>query len=365
MKISTLRLFYFGNEQQKSDVYYYVVLPLLSKYLSPCSYYVKRDWNGGPNYKVIFREQPFNSQLFYNEFLSKVNSEYHVTANNLLANIASYEKLGSVIGSIERADTKTVDSQYHLKMTNEHFDFAQVKKLYNSRGHFELQLHSLMSLQAFVNQRGREIYAMPDTSKYVLFMQLMLHLLRYSHLEDKYSMMVYLSNSEGILAIAEQYGKRDSMLEKFKLIYNKLPLNVVRTPELSVSETISQWDQLFADINDKIKNFIQTNELYTEGYYSQGEQHEHLQKNVAEINSDFHNQVLMNNLTAITGHKLHQQFRFLVNIEYQVMHMLGITFKEKAFLCYGISRFIMDETGSDWREILSERRIVNEIKDKK
>lgn len=360
MMYKTMRLFYFGNEQQKSDVYFQLILPLLSKYLKACSYFVKRDWNGGPNYKIFFENQVFDQGALHREYLESIKNDYPVSEEELTKNISSYQQLGSVIGEIERAETDTVDRDNHLKLVMTDLDLMQVKKLYNSQGHLDLQFRSLMKLQAFVNQYSKEINSIPVAERYVLFMQLMLQVLSYSKLGDKYSMIVYLSNSEGILAIAQGYGKREGMMAKFDLLYDALPLKTLRFPEKRGADILDYWQKLFNQINEEIDTYIQTNELYTDGYYSKEDQHKHLQQNIGNINSEFHNQALMNNHSDVTAHKVHQQFRFLINIEYQVMHMLGITFKEKAFLCHALPRFIMEETGSSWQEILSERRVTIE-----
>lgn len=360
MMYKEMRLFYFGNEQQKSDVYFQIILPLLSKHLKAHSYFVKRDWNGGPNYKIIFEDQALNQASLYKEYLSSVKKDYSVSEEELAENISSYQQLGSVIGKIERADTALVDRQNHLKIVMTSLDISQMKKLYNSQGHLALQFHSLMKLQDVVNQYGKKITDAPVADRYILFMQLMLQVLSYSNLEDKYSMMVYLSNSEGILAVADEYGKRKKMMIKFDTLYDALPLDTLRFPKEQFAGVLGHWQKLFDQINKEINAYIQTNELYTDGYYSREEQHKHLQQNIGEINSDFHDQALMNNFSDVTAHKTHQQFRFLINIEYQVMHMLGITFKEKAFLCHALPRFIMEETGSSWQEILSERRVTIE-----
>lgn len=360
MTYKTMRLYYFGNEQQKEDVYFQVIIPLFNKYLKPNTYFIKRDWNGGPNYKIIFEKQKFDQYSLYKEYLNILEKEYLVSEKELLTNIISYQQLGSVIGEIERTSKDSIDKKNHLKMSVKSLDIIQMKKLYNSQGHLQLQFSSLMKLQNFVNQWGREINSLPVRERYILLMQLMLQILRYSNLEDKYSMIVYLSNSEGILAIADEYGKRRNLISKFNLLYTSLPLATLRSSKSAFLNIFNHWERLFDRIDKEISDYLQKDKLYMVGYYSKEEQYEHLQQNIQRINSDFHNQVILDSVQDITSHKIHQQFRLLINIEYQLMHMLGVTFKEKAFLCYALPRFIMEEIGSSWQDILSERKIMNE-----
>jgi hypothetical protein len=360
-----MRLFYFGNEKQKSDAYFEIIFPLLSKYLRAGSYFVRRDWNGGPNYKIIFQDQVINLDTFNNEYLTNFSNSYLVSHKALHKNIIAYKNLSATIGELERTDARDIDANNHLKTSIHPLDITQIKKIYDSENHFKLQFEALSLAQIFVTTYAKKIRDTPLRRRYILLMQLMRVILKYSKLPDKYAMVTYLSNSEGVLAIAKQNGLGDQFLHKYNLLYDALPIDELAHPEKAFAELIEDWKELFDKINEKFHLYMEQGEVYEDGYYSKEERHNELLKNMAKIESDFHEQALMQHLNIIENHKMQQDFRFLVNIEYQILHMMDITFKERAFLCHALCRAIMAETNTSWQEIIAERNDMLAAKNEK
>jgi len=352
-----INAYFFGNEHQKKEVYVYFILPYLSKNSLAPDYYVRRDWNGGPNYKITAKYGTINSEAFQLDFSEHIQSAYDLNNETIEHNLKKYQAFNETISGIEKQGYRKVKASKHGQVELSSYDEQYMKTVFNSRSHFFMQTNALCQLQPFVTKWAGELAEMPAEDRYMTVIKLMHAVLAYSGLDDVFSVLVYFSNSEGVLAVADQYGKRREMEEAFKQLYDRLPMNRVRETEPLLSGCLTMWKEAFDEINKQISTMINEKNIYEEGFYSRENQHQALMQNVAGLTSPFHQHFMQHDVKSVTETVMHQRFRFLVNIVYQCLHMLDVTFKEKAFFCYALSRFLMEEKGTGWQQIVKERSI--------
>ena len=103
---------------------------------------------------------------------------------------------------------------------------------------------------------------------------------------------------------------------------------------------------------------VKNNVLSEEGYYNLSEQEKQMIYNVSNINSEFHTAFINDEkLHDIVTGDIHLTFRSIVNILYNILPILNITFVEKNFCCYSIVRYVMAKYNTSWKEIFEERSL--------
>lgn len=350
-KVREIRLYFFGNELQKKEVYLSFVIKELPFFLE--DYYVERDWLGGPNYRVITSDNDININFLEKQFQQFCLEKYgYIEKSTILENIEKYKNQSHNLAVIERRTKTDINIQNHLELKLQNVDEYYIKQRFNSLEHFNIHTQSLMKLQPFINKYITYFTNLERLEKIKFTNELLYSSLVILKIPNKFSILTYVSHIEGMMAIAKQYGYYDQYIkifEKFNDIiknedFSRLNMSFLRCWEETLTEVLS-------DINMKI-GMLKKDE---KGYFTKEKQSILLKQNINEIESEFHNLLINNNFEELSKQEEHIKIRILTNIIYKCMHMLGVTFNEKNISIYILVESILDKYNTNWKDIVIER----------
>ena len=352
--VQEIRAYFFGNEAQKKQVYEQFIIPYFKQEEIP--FHAERDWYGGPNFRVITTDNQIDITLFKQEFEKYCIDQFGVLdETQLKKEVETYVKNTAIVSQMERRENKTISTDHHLTVAHEPIDTNYVKKRFNSFHHFRIHTELLFSIQKFINEHIHKLSSLTKEKQMAYVTRALYDVLSVSEFEEKDAVLVYISNIEGVLAIADTLGMKDKYLQVYNQMYDVLKPNDFFLNEDYYEDFGTSWLQTIEEIHALIVNQLSLLEVDEEGYYSREEQYDLLLKNITEIDSDFHNQLVVKNINELLQHEEHQIFKVLINIIYKAVHMLGIQFNEKNAACYLVSRYVLERNDTTWDAILEER----------
>ncbi|MDM5302504.1 hypothetical protein QUF44_13055 [Bacillus subtilis] len=352
--ILELRLFFFGTEEQKKFVYFEFIIPYFSKMGIP--FYAERDWAGGPNYRIIMETQMIEVAEVKHEFMAFCNQNVGEIGKEIIQrNLQAYKKNTSTIAQMERRQYREINADNHLKLECHPIDEKYVKERFNSFQHFNVHTQSLFLMQQFINSKLLFLKEMGSEEKIKNTAMFFYDALSLSKYDEKFSILVYISNIEGVLAIAEKMQKKELFLKTYEKMYKALQPK--KFFEDNGYELIygKNWRNTLSEIYRLITANLDKLNVQDKGYYSFEEQKQLLYKNIQDIDSNFHNQLVNNNIEELLKHEEHAVFKVLINVIYKFVHMLGVNFNEKNAACYIVCQYVLDKNNTTWQEILKER----------
>ncbi|KQU63083.1 hypothetical protein ASG66_01325 [Bacillus sp. Leaf406] len=351
--LTEIRLFFFGSEEQKAKVYVDWVIPYFMEIGVP--FHAERDWFGGPNYRIVL-EGDVNLEDVKSHFRSHCMREHgEIDEGEILRNLAAYQKNTAVVAGMERREHRDVSHLNHLEVEAGTIPESYVKKRFHSFLHLKVHTEALFKMQSFINHHLSQWRGMDQTAKISHTARFFRDVLPYSRFEEKYAVLVYVSNIEGVLAIAESMKKKQAYINTYERVYD-----VLNPRELFAGKDYEEafgmdWRVTIGSIDSLITTNLEGLAGEEEGYYSHREQRELLYQNIREIGSGFHDELMARNIEGLLDHEEHARFKYLINVVYKFIHMIGVSFNEKNVACYIVSRFILEENGTTWDEILKER----------
>ncbi|MBA4536690.1 hypothetical protein H1Z61_05910 [Bacillus aquiflavi] len=351
-----VKAFFFGTEEQKRKTYFSFILPFFKEIDGEFS--AERDWNGGPHYRIILPKH--HDQLlvhFEKDFKAYVKREFgDLSKVELEENIEQYVKHHETIAGMESRSKEEINAGRHLTVAIHSYDEAYLRQTFNSYQHFVVHTQSLFFMQKFISSFGERFFNLPKEKKYLYFTKMLYEVLTFSSFHPKFAVLVYVSNIEGVFAIAEQYGKRAAFEKAYQTLYKSLPFETLANdPEFN--ELGATWKDTIGNIYSLIKENVKNLFTDEEGFYSKELQKEELVQNIQGISSEFHDLLLKQDVEEWTNHEEHVIYRVLINIVYKSAHMLQFTFTEKNFACYAVCEYVMDKYHTTWREIMAQRGI--------
>jgi hypothetical protein len=350
-----LRLYFFGTEQQKKAVFFDFIIPFFDKMEIP--YYAERDWFGGPCYRIIHEHPDMDMKWVEREFTAYCEEiAGDITEEELEQNVEAYRKSTPAIAQMERREYREVKADTHLSVEAGMIDPAYVKKRFNSFQHLKVHIQSLFHIQSFISGNLGKLRSLNSEERIKYTARFYRDVLQFSQFEEKYAVLVYVSNIEGVLAIADTRGKKQAYIQTYEKVYDFLnPGQFFQ--ERDYDDTFGkEWKQtlrtIFNLITDNLDGLLHQHD---EGYFSPDEQNALLHQNINEIGSGFHDELLNKNIDDLLKHREHSIFKYLINIVYKFIHMLGIQFNEKNAACYIVCKYILGTNGTTWKQILEER----------
>lgn len=350
-----VKAFFFGNELQKQKVYEDFILPYFTNVLG--KYYAERDWLGGPHYKIILMQEDLEIlENFEASFRNYCLSNFGMlTESQINQNINPYVKYNEVIPGMERRTPKPIDMNHHLTVTVSPYDQEYLKTTFNSMTHFKVHTQGLFKLQTILHTHLTFMRSLDRKTQLQYLARMFYDVLSLSRFPRKYSVLVYLSNIEGVFAIADQYEKNVSLRDKFEKIYQEIEAEKSFADGDYQSLIGEKWFSVITQISENIKENLEKLSESEEGFFSLEEQKQRLISNVGTIDSPFHQSIVHGDLDQLLNHEEHKLFKHLINLVYKASHLLGFSFMEKNIACYAVTKYILDKNGSSWAEILMER----------
>ncbi|WP_113929031.1 hypothetical protein [Bacillus sp. P14.5] len=353
--IVELRLYFFGTEQQKKAVFFEFIIPFFDKMKIP--YYAERDWFGGPCYRIIHEYPEMDIGWVEKEFAAFCEGiAGSLTKEALEQNLKAYKTNTPAIAQMERREYREVKVDNHLSVESDKIDAEYVKKRFNSFQHLKVHIQSLFHIQSFMSGNLESLKSLSSGERIKYTARFYRDVLQYSQYEEKYSVLVYVSNIEGVLAIADTRGKKEAYIQTYEKVYDFLNPEQFFQEEDYEDKFGRQWKQtltaIYSLITDNLDILLHQHD---EGYFSPEEQNALLKQNISQIESGFHDELLNNSIDDLLKHREHSIFKYLINIIYKFIHMLGIPFNEKNAACYIVCKYILDKRGTTWKQILDER----------
>ena len=144
---------------------------------------------------------------------------------------------------------------------------------------------------------------------------------------------MFVSNIAGVFALAKQYGKEDAFRNYFESEYKKYPMGEFEQVELdgSLLDRFSvAWTQIY---NDCIA-LVDEDLLSEKGYYRLEDQVQQARANMHGLESEFHQTLIRDeHLNEMVSSRTHLVFRSIVNILYNLMPSLNLSFLDKQLCC--------------------------------
>ncbi|MBP3038188.1 hypothetical protein J9303_01530 [Bacillaceae bacterium Marseille-Q3522] len=352
--VQEIRAYFFGNEAQKKHVYERFIIPYFQQANIP--FHAERDWYGGPNYRVVTMDKKLDIALFKQAFVHYCNEQFGVLNEiQLQENVEAYVKNTAIVSQMERRENKAISIDRHLQVEYLPIDTNYVKKRFHSSNHFLIHTELLFIMQTFMNEHIHAFSSLSKEKQMEFTTRAFHDVLSLSKYEEKYAVLVYISNIEGVLAIAESLGMKERYLKIYNQMFDHLnPHSFFLNEEYQVFFGTA-WMKTIEKIHAKIAAQLSLLEADEERYFSHAEQHDLLLHNIKEIDSDFHNQLVAKNIDKLLQHEEHQIFKVLINIIYKAIHMLGVRFNEKNADIYFVCRYVLERNDTTWDAILQER----------
>lgn len=350
-----VKAYFFGNGLQKQQVYEDFILPYFTNIIG--KYCAERDWLGGPHYKIILLQEDAGIlENFEASFQSYCISHFgRLTDSEINENIKSYTKYNEVIPRMERRHPQPIDRNHHLAVTVSPYDQEYLKATFSSMTHFQVHTDGLFKLQTLLHTHLKLMRSLDRKTQLQYLTRMFDDVLSLSRFPRKYSVLVYLSNIEGVFAIGDQYEKNVSLRERFESIYRELEIDKGLADDDYPSLIGEKWLEAITQISENIKANLEGLSQSEEGFFSLEEQKQRLISNIGTIDSPFHQSLVGQDLEQLLNHEDHKLFKHLINLVYKASHLLGFSFMEKNIACYAITKYILDQNGSSWEEILKER----------
>ncbi|WP_128895862.1 hypothetical protein [Longirhabdus pacifica] len=353
-----VKAYFFGSEAQKEYTYFHFIIPYFKNIVG--NYFADRGWNGGPHYRVVIPEKfAYMLAPLQQQFQDFVTSHFgQLSKEEIKANLQKYEKQNSTISQMESVQYEHIDVQQHVKVNIAPYSETYLHQTFNSYHHFLVHHHCLFQMQTFISSNGERFIQIDDDTKLRYLIRMMYDVLTFSAFSPKYAVLVYVSNIEGVMALAEKYGKKELFEKSYQSLYEKVDVDAVFEDSQYEREIGAAWNEVIGSNFAYIKE--QASHLFTDepGYYTSDKQKQTLIDNMEGIPSEFHHYLLSNELDQTIQHEEHIIYRVLMNIVYRGIYMLQFSFSEKNFACYAVCQYMMDKHNTSWKEILQERRGV-------
>jgi hypothetical protein len=356
-KYKKVKIYFFGNESEKQIFLKEFLAPYFRRRI-PGRYFINRDWNGGPNYEIIFSSKLIDEKELQEEALSFCNREgFSWTKDQIDESLAPYRKNQDNLLQMERKNSIgiPIDSKNHLKAFVEPLNMDYYRASYNSSEHVKLHFKSRFFLQPLLEATLKKI-----TDKDALLIHI-IHIYRitmklFSH-GEKYASLMFYSNIAGVFAIAKQYKADNALKENYDKLYKRLDIDSLDTLPVD-KRLLGDYHRVWENIYELSQKLYQKGGFSEEGYLSIEEQGERMKNNVSGIGSEFHEQLISGeSIDQMITSETHIVFRSITNLLYNILPSLNINFLEKNFCCYAITEFIAKEYKTSWKEIFKERMI--------
>lgn len=349
-----IRAYFFGDEDQKKQVYEQMIIPYFAKDKIP--FHAERDWFGGPNYRIVTTDQKLNIDAFKREFTKYCLEHFgQLSQQQIQQNLEAYINHTHTVSQMERRENKEININSHLQVDVGPIDEAYVKNRFNSFQHFRLHTELLFTIQTFLNKHIHYFSQLLKEEQLTYTARALYDVLPLSKYEEQYAVLVYISNIEGVFAIAKSLGIKERYLQIYDRMYTSLSPNIFFSKKGYTQHFGKDWRKLLQRVHKKIVEQLPLLKEDEDDYYSHKEQYELLLKNITDIDSDFHNELSEKNLERLLQHEEHQVFKVLINLVYKAIHMLGISFNEKNAACYFVCRYVLERNNTSWEAILEKR----------
>lgn len=359
------KAFFFGNEVQKEQVYTDFVLPFFSPILG--CFHAERDWMGGPHNRIVIRaDQAEILETFPEAFRQYVSSHFSTfSKEEIEANLRSYQSFNRVIPQMERRTPSPIFPENHLNVTTEPYNNAYLKQTFHSYAHFEAHTAALFKIQRFISKHLPVIKGLSQKQQLQYLTRMLYDVITFSSYSVNYSVLVYVSNIEGVLAIAKEQGNREQMEEVFRKSFAALDIPEAFNDEAYWTLLGNEWRNTISELMADTKNQLEQLSISEDGYFSLEEQRDRLINNIEGIDSPFHHTLLADNLDQLLDHKEHKIFKFLINVIYKSIHMMGFPFMKKNIACYAVTQYVYDQFNMKWEDIVKERGEIVDTENKR
>lgn len=355
-----IRVYFFGNENQKQKVYFEFLIPYLKNNFS--SYYLERDWYGGPNYRIVIKYLiGYEKKLgdLKENFLEYCDKNFEdLNEEEIKLNLQKYNEKKNFLSQIERRESTDIRLSNHMRIYSDFINENYVKSRFNNEYHFKIHVESLFEIQKYINENIHRFKNKTKDAQIRCLADQLYSILNLSIYHEKYAVLVYISHIEGVFSIADSY----NLKMKYKNIFSKFAENINFTPDTTVNRCDNEFYMIFQKIIFELRNTIDNLKIYEEGYFSIDDQFELLQSNIDNINSKFHKDLKDRDLMDLAYHSEHLIFKVLISLVYKYIHMIGINFNEKNIAIYLVCDYISKEYKTNWKDILNERVISPEAK---
>lgn len=356
-KYKKAKIYFFGNEEEKQKFLKEFVAPYFKRKIHG-RYFINRDWNGGPNYEIIFSSRLIDEKELQEEVFSFCKKKgFSWTREQIEDNLAIYRKNQQNLLQMEQKKGigTPIERENHLRVVIEPLNEEYYRSTYNSSEHVKLHFKSRFLLQPSIEKTLKRITEKDDLLILVInLFRITMNLFQYG---EKYASVMYYSNIAGVFAIAKQYNAESYLRENYKKLYNRL--NIDRLDTLSVDEELlSGYRKAWTAIYELSLKLYQKGGFSEEGYLSVEEQGNRMKSNVSGIGSEFHEVLISEeSIDRMITSETHLVFRSITNLLYNILPTLNINFLEKNFCCYAITEFIAKKYNTSWKEIFKERII--------
>lgn len=355
--VKKIKIYFFGNETQKNSLIREFIIPFARKELKE-NYYINRDWNGGPNVEIMFSGEFTDIdklQQHLNNYSLATYGEFH--EDIIKENVGRYINANNTISEMELKKFEEIKLSNHLKVEFRTMDMDYYKETYNSLNHLLLHIKSKFMLQPLIE---KTLYRFnKDEEKLIFVLKNFESILNLYEHGEKFASVMFYSHIAGMLAIAEDYGKKEIISNNYSNTYTKLKLDKL-SDYYRDDELLNEYKKTWKDIYDNCGQLYDEDGFKEEDYLPLQKQGNKMKSNVSNINSEFHRELLKEeNFDNLIESRDHIVLRSIANILYSILIPLNIKFIEKHFCCYAISRYIFEKYNTTWKDILLERSVNN------
>lgn len=356
-KYKKVKIYFFGNEEEKQVFLKDFVGPYFRRKI-PGRYFINRDWNGGPNFEIIYSSRLINEKELQEAAVTFCRKKgYAWTKEQIEENLAPYRKNQQNLLQMERKSSIAIPikGENHLKVELEALNEEYYRSCYNSSEHVRLHFKSRFMLQPLIERTLKRVKSKDELLIHVINLyRITMNLFSYG---EKYASVMYYSNIAGVFAIAKQYNTEQSLRENFEQLYRRL--NIDKLDTLMVDEDLLKaYQGVWKSIYELSVSLYHKGGFSEEGYLRIADQGARMKNNVSGIGSEFHEAFISEEaIDQMITSETHIVFRSIANLLYNILPTLNINFLEKNFCCYAITEYIFKKYDTSWKEIFKERRI--------
>ena len=348
-------VYFYGNEAEKRAFYIACVCPFFEKHKKG-RFFAIREWNGGPNVEVVYYGEKIDKKALRDaiaEYCKKNDLSW--STEQIEENLRSYKKNQENLLKIEKKNKVDILAKNHLRVCDRQIDIQYYKRVYNSSDHVKLHFESRCLLQPLLEEALVKIHSKQDMN--LLVMKLYCMTMRLFEHGEKFASLMFVSNIAGVFALAKQYGKEDAFRNYFESEYKKYPMGEFEQVELDGS-LLDRFSVAWTHIYNDCIALVDEDLLSEKGYYRLEDQVQQARANMHGLESEFHQTLIRDeHLNEMVSSRTHLVFRSIVNILYNLMPSLNLSFLDKQFCCYAVVRYIMEKYDTDWKHIMEERVI--------